>query len=139
MDSYLLSHLFVRQLELAYTKQRLPEIILPVPLAPARLFRRGYNQSAGIARQLGQELNIPVNYHLLSRKLNTRPQTGLNRTARAKNLHNAFQVDKPIKYTCVALVDDVMTTGATLQSLAQCLLSAGVEEVHVWVLARTPQ
>ena len=139
IDSYLLSHLLAKQLSRLYTSCPLPQVILPVPLALPRLLRRGFNQSAGIAKQLGRELHVPVNYRLLKRTLHTRPQTELNRTARKLALDKAFKVSGKFPYTSVALVDDVMTTGATLHAQALCLRRAGVQTVHAWVLARTPK
>lgn len=139
LDSFLLSHLLAKQLSRLYTSQPLPQVILPVPLALPRLLRRGFNQSAGIARQLGRELHLPVKYGLLKRTLHTRPQTELNRAERKTALTSAFKVSGKLPYTRVALVDDVMTTGATLHAQALCLQRAGVKSVHAWVLARTPK
>jgi len=139
IDSYLLTHLLAEQLSQLYANRPLPQVILPVPLALPRLIRRGFNQSAFIARQLGKALLIPVNYTLLERNLHTRPQTGLGRAARKTALNKAFKVSGNAPYTHVVLVDDVMTTGATLHAQALCLHRAGVKSVDAWVLARTPK
>jgi len=139
LDSFLLSHLLAKQLALVYASQTLPQLILPVPLSLLRLMQRGYNQSAGIASQLGKELNIPVNYKLLKRTLHTKPQTQLNREARQAALTAAFKVSGKLPCKHIALVDDVMTTGATLHAQALCLYQAGAQSVHAWVLVRTPK
>ncbi len=142
LDSFLLSHLLAEQLSKLYQDKaadlQLPEVILPTPLALPRLVRRGFNQSAGIARQLGKELGLPVNYRLLKRVLNTRPQTELTRSERRHAMTQAFRVKGKVTYKHIVLVDDVMTSGATLHAQAYCLLNAGAESVQAWVLARTP-
>lgn len=143
LDSFILSQLLAKQLSKLYkdkeTNLQLPQIILPTPLALPRLMRRGFNQSAGIAQQLGKELGVPINYRLLKRVLNTRPQTGRTRSERKRALAHAFKVTGKISFKHVALVDDVMTSQATLRAQAHCLRNAGVESVQAWILARTPR
>ncbi len=115
----------------------LPQAILPVPLAWRRLVRRGYNQAGILATRLARTLDIPVEHKALVRVKHTSAQSSLNRTQRRKNLEHAFHLARAPVHRRVALVDDVMTTGATLDSAARCLTTAGVEEIHYWVLART--
>ena len=116
-----------------------PDAIVPVPLHRARLRQRGYNQALELARPLGRMLGVRVDPGLLSRRRNTGAQSRLDAGARAANLRDAFEV--PLSATVpthVALVDDVMTTGATLNAAAEALLEAGAERVDAWVCARAP-
>lgn len=118
-----------------------PAAIAPVPLHRLRQFRRGYNQADLIARRLGRESGIRVISDLLVRTRHTRAQTGLDAGERRRNTRGAFRLKPGHLAGCpgsVALVDDVMTTGATLQACARVLISAGVKEVSVWVAARAP-
>lgn len=113
----------------------LPEVIVPIPLHRSRQFARSFNQAELLARELGKGLQIPVQSHLLSRTRRTRAQSGLDARERRKNTRAAFSSQQ----TCfchVALVDDVMTTGATLAECTRTLKRAGVSCVSVWVAAR---
>ena len=114
----------------------LPDVLLPVPLHRARLRRRGYNQSLEIARSIGRQLGIKIDPRLAIRTRNTEPQSSLRPTPRARNVRRAFKVAKPIKNRRIALIDDVMTTGHTVNALAEILKKAGAKEVLVWVVAR---
>lgn len=114
-----------------------PDILLPCPIHPRRYRKRGFNQAAVIASRLGAELGIPVDYQLCARPGETPPQAGLGRAARLQNLEGAFMVNGPVPPR-VAIVDDVVTTGATAQQLAKVLKAAGAQDVSVWALARTP-
>lgn len=118
-----------------------PEIIVPVPLHRFRQFTRGYNQADLIARQLGRKTGIRVISNLLQRIRRTRAQTGLDARQRRTNTQGAFRLKSRYLEACpprVALVDDVMTTGATLEACTRVLLSNGVQTVHAWVAARAP-
>jgi ComF family protein len=121
----------------------LPQWVLPVPLAPQRLAERGYNQAWELARRLASALHLPAQPAWLLRPLDTAHQADLNRAERQRNLRGAFMVAPAYRQALqglrVALVDDVMTTGATLNEAAQALLRGGVAAVDVWVLARTPE
>ncbi|MBX3634389.1 MAG: ComF family protein [Rubrivivax sp.] len=119
-----------------------PDVLLPVPLAPARLAERGYNQAWELARELARALALPADATLLQRPADGAHQAQLTRDERRRNLRGAFLVD-PLRRgelagRHVALVDDVMTTGATLREAAVALLRAGAASVSAWVLARTP-
>jgi len=116
-----------------------PVVLVAVPLHRSRLRQRGYNQALELAKALGAALRIPLAGDLLVRMRATTAQTGLDAAARRRNLRGAFAVaavrDVPQH---VALVDDVMTTGATLRECARALRRAGVARVDIWALARAP-
>lgn len=113
------------------------DIIVPVPLHPQRLRERGYNQSALLARKLGHHTALPIAEHALRRINPTPPQVGLNATQRAENVRDAFQcVDDSLSGLNVLLVDDVLTTGATLRSCAQALQEGNVHAIWGLTLAR---
>lgn len=118
------------------------ELVLPVPLSPRRLAERGYDQAWELARRVAQRLQLPAQARLLQRPVHTEAQSALDRAARQRNLRTAFMADPRrrglLQGRRVALVDDVMTTGATLREAAAVLLRAGASAVDVWVLARTP-
>jgi len=121
---------------LAERDDDLPELLLPVPLHPARLRSRGFNQATEIARLVGRELGIAIDYRLCRRKRNTQAQSLLSPNARRLNLRNAFAVRRPPGTAHVAIIDDVMTTGHTGNELARTLKQAGAVQVEVWVIAR---
>jgi ComF family protein len=112
-----------------------PDLVVPVPLSAARLRSRGYNQAAEIARRLGRGR---VELELCGRTRDARPQVELPFAERARNVRGAFAVRGALDGATVAVVDDVMTTGATLGEIARALKSAGASRVVNWVLARTP-
>jgi len=116
----------------------LPQALVPVPLHPARLRSRGFNQATELARLLGRRHALPVQ-HLCRRLRNTAPQSALSVSARRLNLHNAFALTRVPDCTHVALIDDVMTSGQTAHELARVLKHGGVETVEVWVIARAGQ
>ena len=112
-----------------------------MPLANRRLRQRGFNQAAMLARWLSASLDIPCDERLLLRTQDTDAQQALNAQARQKNLRNAFALapGAVVKGQHLALVDDVLTTGATAQALARLLMDAGAARVDVYCLARTPK
>ncbi|MHC8323595.1 ComF family protein [Pseudomonas sp. GB2N2] len=118
-----------------------PDALVPIPLATKRLRQRGFNQAAMLARWLSTSLDIPCEEALVKRIQDTDAQQDLNADARKKNLRNAFALipNAPIKGRHLALVDDVLTTGATAQALARMLREAGAARVDVYCLARTPK
>lgn len=123
---------------LAARSDPLPEALIPIPLHHSRLRRRGYNQALELARDLGRELQLPVLPAALVRARATAPMPGLDLTARRRNVRGAFAVAAASLPARVALVDDVMTSGATLNEAARVLKRAGLEWVEVWVLSRKP-
>lgn len=110
--------------------------LVPVPLHPHRQWRRGFNQSLEIARFVGRGLGVPIDTRRCRRVRRTAAQAELSAAARRGNLHQAFRVEGDWDGQRVAIVDDVMTTGATADALAGALKAQGAGEVQVWVCAR---
>ena len=125
---------------LAETWRRAPwraSVVVPVPLHPRRLRQRGYNQSALLARELGGRVDLPVVEGCLLRLRPTRPQVGLGAEERIRNVQDAFGCsDARMADTDILLVDDVCTTGATLEACTRALLASGVRSVWALTLAR---
>lgn len=115
-----------------------PQALVPIPLHLSRLRQRGYNQALELARDLGRELAIPVWPQALRRVRATAPMPGMDLTSRRRNIRGAFALGAAPLPARIALVDDVMTSGATLNEAAKVLKRAGAEWVEVWVLARRP-
>jgi ComF family protein len=115
------------------------DLVVPVPLHWRRRLSRGYNQAERIARPLATLLGLPAATPLVRRRP-TPPQTSLDRAERRRNLRGAFATPRPaaLRGRTVALVDDVVTTGATLEAAARCLLAAGAVAVVAVAVARTP-
>jgi len=113
-----------------------PEALVPVPLHRARLRERGFNQAVEIARPLAARLGIELDLNSCERVRNTAEQTRLDAVQRLRNLKGAFRVVRDVPYRRVAIVDDVLTTGSTVASLAGSLRATGVEEIEVWSCAR---
>ncbi|MDP1673066.1 MAG: ComF family protein [Burkholderiales bacterium] len=114
-----------------------PDLIVPMPLAAQRLRERGFNQALELARIIGRQLNAPVDAGLCIKSRDTAPQTRLPWKARRKNIRGAFVVLGSLEGCHVAVVDDVLTTGATLSELARNLKRAGAARVTGYVVART--
>ena len=115
-----------------------PQALVRVPLHPARLRRRGYDQALELARPLATALDLPLRCDLLQRVRATAAQSELDAAARRRNLRGAFRAGGRGLPAHVALVDDVMTTGATVHAAAEALRRAGVARVDAWVCARAP-
>jgi ComF family protein len=113
----------------------LPQAIVPVPLHFSRLFGRTFNQAHMLAQQISNKLGIPIQHALLRRTRRTRAQSGLDSSQRRKNVRGAFDCHRH-KLKHVAIVDDVMTTGRTLEECTRSLKRAGAESVITWVAAR---
>jgi ComF family protein len=114
------------------------DLVLPIPLHRKRLRERGYNQSFLLARRLARKAQLPVDAFLLKKTRETEVQAGLTREERLKNLKGCFEVTRPevIRGKRILLVDDVFTTGSTLETAAQALSRAGADCVEALVLAR---
>jgi ComF family protein len=115
------------------------DVLMPVPLHPSRLREREYNQSLLLADELNRDLRLPLVYDNLVRQRATPPQTELSRSERLANLRRCFAVQRPdeVEGKRVLLVDDVMTTGTTINECAKVLRKAGAAEVYAVTLART--
>ena len=113
-----------------------PDLVVPVPLFAARLAERGFNQSLELARAFAVRMAAPLDDTLCVRVRNTPPQARLERAARARNVADVFVVERAVTGLSVAIVDDVATSGATLDALAAALKKPGAHRVDAWVLAR---
>ncbi|MCU0758498.1 MAG: ComF family protein [Steroidobacteraceae bacterium] len=128
----------------AACRGEVPDLLVPVPLHADRLHERGFNQAARIARAAGLWLGRPCAPQLLSRRRSTPPQTSLAAAARRANLHGAFELagapcggGRPRLPSHVALVDDVLTTGATMAAAVEALqVAEGLRRVSCWAVAR---
>ena len=115
----------------------LPEILIPIPLHRKRILKRGFNQASELGRVVSSELQIPIRYNICRRIKNTTSQTHLNESRRRQNLAHAFTVENTADCEHIALIDDVITSGSTVNSLARELLSTGIKQVSVWAIAKT--
>jgi len=113
------------------------ELLVPVPLHRRRLLARGYNQATEIARTLSAVLRAPLGPAVVRRAEAAAPQSRLRARERAANVEHAFKVDANLTGVRVAIVDDVITTGATVNALAAELKRAGAVRVEAWAIART--
>ena len=117
----------------------LPDLIVPVPLHRGRLRQRGYNQALELAMPLAKALDVPMRHDLLQRQRATPAQTELDAVSRRRNVRGAFSIRPDVTIPGhVAILDDVMTTGATAAECARVLKRAGVTRVDIWSLARAP-
>jgi competence protein ComFC len=114
------------------------DMVIPVPLSKKGLIRRGFNQSLLIARVIARHSGIPLNMDALFKTRDTLPQLGLSARDRLTNLKNAFAVRGSLRDLRLLLVDDVITTGATVRECSKMLMKAGAKEVTVFSLARAP-
>jgi ComF family protein len=115
-----------------------PQLLLPVPLHPARLRQRGYDQALELARPLARALDLPLCADRLRRQRATAAQSELGAPARRRNVRDAFALRPGALPAHVAVFDDVMTTGATLSECCRLLKRAGVARVEAWAIARAP-
>jgi ComF family protein len=118
-----------------------PDLLLPVPLADRRQRQRGFNQAAMLAQWLGASLQLPWQDNWLQRVIDTPAQQQLDAATRKRNLRRAFTLapQSQVEGLHLALIDDVLTTGATAESLARLLSKAGAARVDIYCLARTPK
>lgn len=147
LDAMLSQFKYARNLALAVPIARLlvdavraaqpPDMVLPVPISRARLRERGFNQAAEIGRVVARALRLQLDVHAVSRRDGDPPQASLSLAERALRIRGAFHCLRDLQHARVALIDDVMTSGATLNELAATLRAAGAREVQCWVVART--
>lgn len=123
---------------LARRARPLPQVIIPVPLHRTRLMRRGYNQALQLAQTLARTLEIRIDAQAAVRLRATPDQIGQTAAQRRHNLRGAFSVEVCLAGQHIALLDDVMTTGATLAELARAARKAGAASIEAWALARVP-
>lgn len=114
-----------------------PDLLLPMPLHPGRLKERGFNQSLEIAKPISRWLDIPLAADACRRTRDTPPQAGLKLRERRRNIRGAFDCDLDLSGKSVAVLDDVMTTGATLEEISRVLRRRGAATISAWVVART--
>jgi ComF family protein len=115
----------------------MPDLIIPMPLHPKRLQERGFNQSLEVARIVSEKLNVKLDHSVCERIKLSPPQASLPLKERVKNMKGAFNCNRPLHGQSIIVIDDVMTTGASLNSLAKALKKAGARRVECWVIART--
>jgi len=133
----ILSSLFLDSLSQVHNLE-IPELIVPTPLHWRRQLYRGFNQAAFIAENIALEMHLPL-VHAITRTKFTPKQQNLNRRERIKNFRRVFICnEEKVKGKIVALVDDVVTTGATVEAMSDSLKKAGAKRVLVWAIARTP-
>ena len=138
-DKLAVSRLFGNLLaDISVMKLDKPDCLLPVPLHKRRLKQRGFNQSIEISRELQKAWRIPIETSLVNRMRETQSQTGLDVKQRRRNIKGAFEVSGLINHKHIAIVDDVVTTGSTVNELARILKRNGVERVSVYSIARAP-
>lgn len=116
-----------------------PDLLLPMPLHPSRLKERGFNQALEIARPIARWLDLPLAADGCRRIRDTASQAGMKWKERQRNVRGAFACDLDLTGKSVAVVDDVMTTGATLNEISRVLKAQGAATVSAWVVARTPK
>jgi len=134
----LLGALIAREVVSQLPAQDLPDVLLPVPMHASRYRQRGFNHAAEIASWCGHALAIPSHPRYIARRFDTGSLAGLSRAERALAIRGAFKVVEDLQGLSVAIVDDVLTTGATAGELATELLDNGVKAVQLWTVARTP-
>ena len=113
-----------------YIRDIRPDVIIPVPISRKRCRKRGYNQAAAVSNIVGSCLNIPTDTHSLRRGRSTLPQKELDPSMRLLNLSKAFYTEKKLSYKTVLIIDDIYTTGSTMDACAAALKKAGVKKVY---------
>ena len=118
-------------------QQVLPQVLMPVPLHTSKLKQRGFNQSLELAKVLSKQLHIPIDYHSLQSSHQTTQQKSLNKQQRLANVQTNYALTQPLSVTHIALIDDVITTGATTKTLAYLLREHGATHIQAWSIARS--
>ena len=132
-----LAHAFAKKLALGIDKDSLPDYLIPMPLHPVKLRERGFNQSLLLAAKIARDHDLKLLPDACRRVRDTPPQSALPWKERNKNVRNAFCCDIDLTGKSVALVDDVLTSGASLDALADAVRRRGATEISAWVVART--
>ena len=137
--SHLLGTLLTQYIQQHYTTSALPDFLLPIPLHDQRLRKRGFNQAVEICRVLSKNLNIPILRQYITKTKSTIPQAQLSAQQRQLNLKHSFQLKQPVPNARIAIVDDVITTGATIHEVAKLLQNSGLNQpLYAWACAKTP-
>lgn len=123
---------------LACARVERPDLLVPVPLHPQRLGRRGYNQALEIARPVARRLAIALDPGACIRVRATREQAGLPAAARRRNVRTAFRAQAVVRGARIAIIDDVITTGSTVAAMESALRRAGAAGTQAWIVAQTP-
>lgn len=129
------SHLLVEKIQ--QQSNPLPECIIPVALHRYRLQERGFNQALEIAKGVAKALNISIDYSCCKRIKYTLPQSSIPAKERQQNVKHAFILTREINYKHIAIIDDVVTTGSTVNELSRIFKKAGVKKIDIWCIART--
>ncbi len=132
-NARLLATLMKKQLQSFGDK---PDLLIPVPLHPQRYLQRGFNQSVEITKHLSKALHIPYSLNSCRRIRHSKPQAELSAKQRRRNLHRTFSVQIPKNIESIAIIDDVMTTGSTVRSIAKTFKQHGIAKIQIWVCAR---
>lgn len=119
-----------------YKNSPLPEVIIPVPLHAGRLKERGFNQALEIARPISKSLNIPIDAYSCLRTKSTFAQATLGAKTRQQNIKQAFTIIKNLHFKHIAVVDDLITTGNTINEFCKTLKQFGANQIDVWCAAR---
>ena len=132
----ILGELFKRRILELTPESEMPDAILPMPLHKKRLVKRGFNQSIEISRTIVSETPLPVLLNTVKRSKETLEQTKLSKKDRQKNIRGCFEVVSAPIQSHIVIIDDVVTTGATVNELAKTLKDVGIKRVGVWSIAR---
>jgi ComF family protein len=132
-----LANAFAEKLARRIDQNNLPDYVIAIPLHPNKLRERGFNQSLLLAEKVSRELNIKILPHACQRVRDTPSQSSLKWKERDKNVRDAFRCDVDLTGKRIALVDDVMTTGASLNALAKVIKNSGATHIETWIIART--
>lgn len=127
------------RLNAAFFLQDAPDYLVPVPLHPVRMWNRGFNQAAQLFDPLAREHGLSIRQDLCMRQVRTPAQSGLALAQRKRNLRDAFTLGGDCQGDDIVLLDDVVTSGSTVNELARLLRKHGAARVRVWALARTPE
>jgi len=121
---------------LARSESPAPQLLVPVPLGYRRYCQRGFNQARELARVIARRCGIPMRSDLVERSRETKEQAALSRRGRKRNVRGAFRMKRALPARHIAIIDDVVTTGSTVNELARVLRRAGATTIAVWALAR---
>ena len=119
-----------------YENQALPDLLLPVPLHPQRLIKRGFNQALELAKPVAKAINRPLDLYGVTRIKPTIAQSGLSKVVRKQNITGAFMSQQMYHGKHIAIIDDVATTLSTVTEISHLLKQQGANMIHIWCAAR---